>query len=75
MSVEISYRKTSWTIPADVLDSVQERIPRGQVSAYVTTALRNQLERDNLAALVDEMQAASGPVDEVRVAAFMDDMR
>jgi hypothetical protein len=41
----------------------------------VTKALRNQIERDNLAALVAEMQEASGAADESRVAAFMADMR
>lgn len=75
MTSDTIYRKASWTIPADVLDSVHERVPRGQVSAYVTKALRNQIERDNLAALVAEMQEASGAADESRVAAFMADMR
>jgi hypothetical protein len=75
MAVETAYRKASWTIPEDVLNSVHERVPRGQVSAYVTKALRSQLERDNLAALVAEMQEASGPADESRVLAFMEEMR
>jgi hypothetical protein len=75
MAVETVYRKASWTIPEDVLESVHERVPRGQVSAYVTKALRSQIERDNLATLVAEMVAASGPADERRVTTFMDEMR
>ena len=40
MSIDIVYQKASWTIPSDILESVHARVPRGQVSAYVTEALR-----------------------------------
>ena len=69
------YRKASWTIAADVLDLVHERVPRGQVSAYVTQALRRQLELDNLGSLVAEMEAEGGPVDQANVARYMEEMR
>jgi thymidine phosphorylase len=75
MAVETVYRKASWTIPSDVLDLVQQRVPHGQVSAYVTKALRRQLELDNLASLVEEMEAEGGPVDEVNVARYAEEMR
>ncbi|MFT4218132.1 MAG: hypothetical protein QM619_13255 [Micropruina sp.] len=75
MSADVTYQKASWTIPADVLRSVRERVPRGQVSAYVTEALRRQLELDDLAALVEELEADGGPVDEANVARYMDEMR
>ena len=75
MAVGTVYRKASWTIPSDVLDSVHRRVPRGQVSAYVTEALRRQLELDNLASLVAEMEAEGGPVDEANVAWYMEEMR
>jgi thymidine phosphorylase len=75
MTVETIYRKASWTIPSDVLDSVHQHVPRGQVSAYVTAALRRQLELDNLASLVDEMEAEGGPVDEANVVRYMEEMR
>lgn len=38
MPADITYRKASWTIPSEVLDSVHRQVPRGQVSAYVTEA-------------------------------------
>ncbi|MFT4217050.1 MAG: hypothetical protein QM619_07685 [Micropruina sp.] len=63
MSTDVTYQKASWTIPSDVLKSVRERVPRGQVSAYVTEALRRQLELDDLASLVEELEIEGGPVD------------
>ena len=75
MSIDIVYQKASWTIPSDILESVHTRVPRGQVSAYVTEALRRQLELDDLASLVEELEAEGGPVDEAKVAQYADEMR
>ena len=63
----MAYEKVSWTIQSDVLALVRERVPRGQQSAYATEALRRQLERDNLAELLDELVDANGPLDEAEV--------
>lgn len=75
MSAEPSFEKASWTIPSDVLEAVRRHAPRGKVSAYVADALRRQLERDDLAVLVDEIEADSGPFDPEIVARYADEMR
>ena len=71
MSAEPSYERASWTIPSDVLEAVRRHAPRGKVSAYVADALRRQLERDELAELVDE----SGPLDDALVRRYAYEMR
>lgn len=68
-------RKVRWSIEAAVLDQFHARVPRGQQSSYVTTALRRQLERDALADLVAELIEANGPLDEDAVARFGGAMR
>ncbi len=75
MSAEPSYERASWTIPSDVLEAVRRHAPRGKVSAYVADALRRQLERDELAELVDEMVDESGPLDDALVRRYADEMR
>lgn len=67
--------KASWTIPSDVLEAVRQHAPRGKVSADVADALRRQLELDDLAALVEEIEATSGPFDPEVVARYADQMR
>lgn len=69
----VEYRKVSWTIEADVLERVRERVPRGRQSVYVTTALRRQLERDGLADVIGELVAANGRLDEDAVSQYVDD--
>ena len=75
MSAEPSYERASWTIPSDILEAVRRHAPRGKVSAYVADALRRQLERDELAELVDEMVDESGPLDDALVRRNADEMR
>lgn len=75
MSAEPSFEKASWTIPSDVLAAVRRHAPRGKVSAYVADALRRQLELDDLADLVAEIEAESGPFDPAVVARYAGEMR
>lgn len=75
MEAAARYEKVSWTVEADVLARVRERVPRGQQSAYATAALRRQLERDGLQELVGELVAVNGPVDEDVVRGYMDQWR
>jgi hypothetical protein len=75
MSAEPSFEKASWTIPSDVLEAVRRHAPRGKVSAYVADALRRQLELDDLADLVAEMEASTEPLDSELVARYADEMR
>lgn len=72
---EAAYKKVSWTIEADVLDRVQERVPRGQQSAYATKALRRQLERDGLTELIGELIDENGPLDEDEVGRYAEEWR
>ncbi|MCL2849104.1 MAG: hypothetical protein FWE61_03530 [Micrococcales bacterium] len=60
--------KKSVTIPADLLEQVAGLNPAGNLSAYVTEALRAKVEQDNLAQLLDELRAEHGPEDPADVA-------
>jgi Arc/MetJ family transcription regulator len=54
--------KVSLSIDEDVLTEARERAGRRELSSYVNEALRRQLQRDRLAALLAEMDAESGPI-------------
>ena len=60
--------KKSVTVPADLLQQIDALVPGGNFSAYVTQALRRQVERDNLNRLVDEMREEHGDPDPTDVA-------
>ena len=65
MSAEpTTYRRFSATAPGAFLDEVTSAVPKGKFSAWVYEAMREKRERDNLAALVAEMDEANGPADE-----------
>ncbi|HYZ07405.1 MAG TPA: hypothetical protein VE709_02185 [Pseudonocardiaceae bacterium] len=49
-------------MPPEVLAAVRARVGRREFSRYVTAALRRQFERDQLDALLAEMEAVNGPV-------------
>ena len=61
--------KVSVSLPADLTSDVRERAGSRGFSAYVAGAVRRQLERDNLDALLAEMEAANGPVPDDLLAA------
>jgi Arc/MetJ-type ribon-helix-helix transcriptional regulator len=52
----------SVSMPPEVLAAVRARVGRREFSRYVTAALRRQFERDQLDALLAEMEAVNGPV-------------
>jgi hypothetical protein len=54
--------KVSVSLPTDLTSDVRKRVGSRGFSGYVTRAVRRQLERDNLDALLAEMEAANGPV-------------
>ncbi len=56
--------KVSMSLDADVLAQTRDRVGGRGVSAYVNEAVRRQLQRDALADLLVEMQAANGPIDD-----------
>jgi hypothetical protein len=63
--------KVSLTIPAVVMEEVRGRAASGQISAYVTRAVQHQLDRDNLADLLAEMEQVNGPVTEAEIEAAL----
>jgi hypothetical protein len=62
MSVATEYQKRSITVPREVLEEADRVRPKGSFSAYVADALRQQIRRDKLRRLVDELEAQAGPV-------------
>ena len=54
--------KVSLSIDEDVLVEARKRAGRRELSAYVSEALRRQLQHDRLGELLGEMEAESGPI-------------
>lgn len=62
----MSVAKVSLSIEAGVLAEARDRAGRRELSAYVTDALRRQLQHDRLGELLAQMEAEAGPIpDEV----------
>ena len=61
--------KISVSLPDDLVRDLQA-VARENVSAFVAAAVRNELDRRRLNVLVEELEAAVGPVDEAQVARF-----
>ena len=59
---EARTEKVSVSLPTDLTSDVRKRVGSRGFSGYVTRAVRRQVERDNLDALLAEMEAANGPV-------------
>lgn len=54
--------KVSLSIDEDVLAEARQRAGRRELSAYVSEALRRQLQHDRLAELLAKMTAESGTI-------------
>lgn len=67
------------SMPSDVMARVEERVGPREFSAYVTYAVRRQLERDNLRELLDEFPEPLTDADrervDARLSAALDDVR
>ena len=61
-------RKISVSVDEELVDAVQGRVGVRGVSRFVTQAIRHELERGELADLLDELEAELGPADERLVA-------
>lgn len=61
--------KLSVSLPDDLVQDLKAAAP-DNVSAFVTTAVRHELDRRRLHAFVDELVAELGPSDEVEVARY-----
>ncbi|MCC7126468.1 MAG: hypothetical protein IT178_16585 [Acidobacteria bacterium] len=56
-------KKVTISLPSDLLERVRRVVRQGRassVSAYVTSALRDRIQREELSALLDEMLAENG---------------
>ena len=54
----------SVSLPTELTSAVRTRVGSRGFSGYVAGAVRRQIERDNLDALLSEMEAVNGPVPE-----------
>ena len=64
-----SVAKLSVSLPDDLVRDLKE-VAHGNVSAFVTAAVRNELDRLRLQAFVAELEDEVGPVDEAEVARY-----
>jgi post-segregation antitoxin (ccd killing protein) len=62
--------KLSVSLPDDLVLDLKE-VAHGNVSAFVTSAVRNELDRLRLHAFVAELEDQVGPVDETEVARYI----
>ena len=61
--------KLSVSLPDDLVEDLKEAA-HGNVSAFVTAAVRNELDRLRLRSFVAELEDEVGPVDEAEVARY-----
>ena len=64
-----SVAKLSVSLPDDLVRDLRE-VAHGNVSAFVTAAVRNELDRLRLQAFVADLEDEVGPVDEAEVARY-----
>ena len=64
-----SVAKLSVSLPDALLRDLRS-VAHDNVSAFVTTAVRNELDRRRLFAFVDELEEELGPADETEVAKY-----
>ncbi|WP_188192959.1 hypothetical protein [Nonomuraea sp. SYSU D8015] len=67
VSVSISFHSS-------VIESVRERVGKRGVSPYVEAAVRRQIERDNLAALIGANEEIHGPLTAAEIQAAREEM-
>jgi post-segregation antitoxin (ccd killing protein) len=63
--------KLSVSVPDELVDELRG-LATGNVSAFVTTAIRHEVDRRQLFAFLDEMDNELGPVNEDEVASFIE---
>ncbi len=61
--------KLSVSLPDDLVQDLRA-VAHDNVSAFVTAAVRHELDRRRLSAFVDELADELGPVDEAEVARY-----
>lgn len=71
MSSSADFEKHSVSMPIETSDGVRARVGARGFSAYVSSAVARQLERDALDDVLARMKAEHGTVDEDAVAAIL----
>ena len=61
--------KLSVSLPDDLVQDLRA-VAHDNVSAFVTSAVRHELDRRRLSAFVDELADELGPIDEAEVARY-----
>jgi len=71
MGTTPSTEKHSISMPSETSEEVRARVGKRGFSAYVSSAVARQLERDALDETIARLEAEHGPADEAEVAALM----
>ena len=58
----MSVAKVSLSLDEEALEEARSRVGKRELSSYVSTALRRQLQHDRLRDLLDSMDAEAGQV-------------
>lgn len=58
----MSVTKVSLSLDGEALEEARGRVGKRELSAYVSTALRRQLQHDRLHDLLESMENESGPI-------------
>lgn len=61
--------KLSVSVPFELAQAVRKRVGERGVSSFVARALQHELEREQLGAYLDELDAKHGPVSKQALAA------
>lgn len=61
--------KLSVSVPFELAQAVKKRVGERGVSGFVARALQHELEREQLGAFLDELDAKHGPVSKQALAA------
>jgi hypothetical protein len=67
----VAMAKLSISLPDALVQDLRD-VAHDNVSAFVTAAVRHELDRRRLSAFVDELADELGPVDEAEVARYSD---
>lgn len=60
--------KLSISVPSDLAAQLRRRVGARGVSGFVARAIANELEREQLGAFLDELDAVHGPVSKTALA-------
>ncbi|MCM1973289.1 MULTISPECIES: hypothetical protein [unclassified Streptomyces] len=68
----MAMKKVTVTLPAEVFESIKERVSARGVSAYVAAAVERRVAQDKLHELSDHLEQEYGPVSDEAYDAVLD---